>query len=485
MRGGYFSWLVGGLLCAAVSARAETVTEDGGVERSAVVFTAERLLREPRLLEAALQEALDTEQPELLAELTAVYERLPEADSVLLARAQGMNARFRGDYARAVALYEAVLRREPHNTRVRLDLAAMLAEDRQWNEAERLFEEVMRVEGLPEQVGANVQRYLDAAAYRRRWQWDGGVSPAYDGNVNNAALEHCSIIGCSKERAEGASGIAYNIQAAKLLPLAGHHNLLFEARFGGQSYYWSRKSAYDSAQGQIGLGWLWEDARQNLLVSPFYRFDLSGTDNWGVAKPQRQQTFAMDMWAHGYGVRLSYQRLLGRNWQGFVSAEAVRRHYRSTDEALRQDGWYFSQNIGVAWRPLAGHTFSGSLFFNQGRPVREYIKGIRNNTAYDRHGIQGAWTADWNVLGGLSTGVNVSVAKRRFRGTALNITPMGFFPAPRRDSERSLGVSVWHRGIRVWGMTPRFSVQWRRHDSSHVWAKRRSRQFNVEWEKRF
>ena len=74
-------------------------------------------------------------QPELLADLTSLYAQTPQPDMVLLRRAQGMQARYAGDYARAVQIYRELAAEEPQDVRIRLDLAAMLAEDKQWRES--------------------------------------------------------------------------------------------------------------------------------------------------------------------------------------------------------------------------------------------------------------------------------------------------------------------------------------------------------------
>ncbi|EGY52083.1 hypothetical protein HMPREF9371_1713 [Neisseria shayeganii 871] len=449
------------------------------------VLRAADLARYPQLLTEMIESALDRQHPELLNELLPVYAATVSADDYLLRRATGMAARFRRDYAEAIAVYQQLATERPADVRVRLDLAAMLAEDKQWPEAEKLFAEVRRQEGLPPQVGENVQHYLNAAEYRRRWQWDGGVSPAFNDNINNAAREHCSIIGCSRERSENAAGLAYSIRVSRQVPLAGHHNLFFEARADGQTHYWSNKSAYDWGQGRIGLGWLYQDARQDLLLSPFYQIDLSGSDNWGGSKPQQTQTFNMDTWAHGYGIRAQYQRQLSARWQASLAADITRRHYRHAPQAEQQNGWYSGQSAGIHWQAGARDGLYGGIFFNQAFPEQRTIQGRANNTAYRRYGLQAGWIHDWAWLGGLSTRVSASVAQRRFKGESLNVTAQGFPLQQRRDREYQYGLAVWHRAWTIWGMTPKLNLSRQEIRSSHTWAQRKNSQVFIELERRF
>ena len=455
-------------------------------QQAAPVLTQQDLLARPQLLARMLLQVLNgPPQSELLADLTSLYAQTPQPDMVLLRRAQGMQARYAGDYARAVQIYRELAAEAPQDMRIRLDLAAMLAEDKQWRESAQLFETVRSEPEVPAEVQNNVRHYLNHIAKQQQWQWSGGLSPSFDNNVNNAPPPHCSPFGCSRERAEDAVGVAYSLGVAKNQPLAGHHNLHVQLDVSGTNYYWSNKSAYDSAYGRLGAGWLWQDARQRLLVMPFYQFQLSGTDNWDGRKPQNNHTLKMHMWAHAPGLRTEYSRLLTPRWQLHTALDAYRQHYRMDTKAEMYNGWYLGESISLAWRATARNTLYAGLNFNQMLPEQSTLRGKPNNAAYRRHGIAAGWIHDWDALGGLSTRLNVSFAERRFRGTALNITPQGFPHEQRRDHEIQYSASLWHRNWTILGLTPKLNFSWQHTRSSHVWAERKSRQVFVELEKQF
>lgn len=450
------------------------------------VLTQQDLRRQPQLLAAMLVQVLNSHpQPELLEDLTALYTQVSQPDPVLLRRAQGMVAKYRGDYVRATEIYRQLAAEQPDDMRIKLDLAAMLSEDKQWRESALLFDAVRQNPELPEVVKQNVDKYLDDIFKQQQWNWSGGLSPAFEDNVNNAPPPHCSPLGCSRERTESASGLAYGLGLAKNRALSGHHNLRIQLDVSGTSYYWSNKSSYDSAYGRLGGGWLWQGARQRLLVLPFYQFQLSGTDNWGGKKPQNNHTFKLHMWAHAPGVRVEYSRLLSPRWQAYLALDAYRQRYRLAEQAKRSDGWYWGENLSMAWRASPRNTLYAGLSANQMLPERSTLNGIPNNSAYRRYGMNAGWIHDWEWLGGVSTRLNASVAARRFRGTALNITPHGFFPGRRRDREVEYSVAVWHRNWLVWGMTPKLNFSWQRIRSSHVWAERDNKQVFLELEKQF
>ena len=147
--------------------------EDG--QQAAPVLTQQDLLARPQLLARMLVQVLNgPPQPELLADLTSLYAQTLQPDMVLLRRAQGMQAKYAGDYARAVQIYRELAAEAPQDVRIRLDLAAMLAEDKQWRESARLFETVRIDPEVPAEVQNNVQHYLNHIAKQRQWQWSGG-----------------------------------------------------------------------------------------------------------------------------------------------------------------------------------------------------------------------------------------------------------------------------------------------------------------------
>lgn len=107
---------------------------------------------QPELLALMLTQVLNTRQPELLNELIKLYAAEPSADPILLGRAQGMSAKYRGDYNEAIRIYRSLVIATPDDVRIRLDLAAMLAEDRQWHESETVFTEIRRQEDIPSKL---------------------------------------------------------------------------------------------------------------------------------------------------------------------------------------------------------------------------------------------------------------------------------------------------------------------------------------------
>ncbi|MDO4694418.1 MAG: porin family protein [Eikenella sp.] len=448
------------------------------------VFSAQDLRGQADVLAAMLEQVLDARQHELLDELIGLYALTPTPDPLLLQRAQGMAAKHRGDYDEAVRIYRSLAAATPENTRIRLDLAAILAEDRQWRESEALFRQI-RQEDIPPQVDTNIQGYLNAMQQQQAWQWSGGLSPAYDDNINNAAAPHCSVLGCSRESARSAFGLAYGLQAAKQQALAGHHGLLFQAQLGGTNYYLSRHAAQDSMYGRIGAGWLWQNADQRFTLLPFYQFQLSGTDNFATHKVQDNRTLRLYMWSHAYGLRAEYNRILSSRWQLNLAAEGYRQHYRLAGQAQRHDGWYTAQNALLARRATPRDTLYAGLMLHQAFPANRRLHGETNNAAYRRYGLQAGWIRDWTWPGGLSTRVSASAAERRFKGQALNVTAQGFPLERRLDREYQYGLALWHRDWAVWGMTPKLNLSRQEIRSSHTWAQRKNNQIFIELERRF
>ena len=153
----------------------QSATERKGV--APVVVRNQDLREHPELLAAMLRQAVDARHEPLLGALLPTYLTLPQEqqDAKLRQHAQAELARLRGDYPTATAHYQAVQRQYPDDVRLQLDMAATLAEDRQWREAEALFAQAAQTPELPDVVAENIRLYRNGIRQNAQWQVQGGV----------------------------------------------------------------------------------------------------------------------------------------------------------------------------------------------------------------------------------------------------------------------------------------------------------------------
>lgn len=460
---------------------AETIKPSADRQAGVSVLTNQDLAQRPELLHALVEQALNSGQAALLSSLNEVYLQHPQADKTLAARAQGMAARYRGDYGTAAAVYSRLQREQPDNPRITLDTAAILFEDKQWKEARRLFEAALQTPGLPEEVARNVRPYLAAEQETNGWQFDGGISLTKNRNINNAAPRYCTPLGCAEEKPENALGLNYFVSAAKNTPLKGHHNLLFRSHFGGKSYYFDKKSQYDGAFGRAYLGWQFQNAKTALSILPFYQWQFAGSSE-RTERPQREQTFKMDMLGHAVGLQTAWSRSLTPRLHGHASAEIYRQQYRPPEKALRQNGRHISLFASAAYRLTPQHSVFAGVGGGVFRPERETVGRRPNNQAYTRYSVDGGWAANWPQLGGLNSRIRASFTRKQYRHQALN---SDFRWQPQSNREIRYSFSLVHPKLSWRGITPKLTWENERVRSSHAWANRQQQRWFVELEKSF
>lgn len=169
-------WAACGIACAAQPLAAQpSETPDPAAPPTApaaltVGSLVDRLLREGRFDEAeALLARLDQRRPgdQQLRFLT------------------GMVAMARGDHARAIRIFRALLIDHPDAARIRLELARAYFLDKDYGNADRQFR-LVRTGRHPPEVLANIDQYLFAIRQDKDWSWSLKLALAPDSNLNAA-----------------------------------------------------------------------------------------------------------------------------------------------------------------------------------------------------------------------------------------------------------------------------------------------------------
>lgn len=444
-----------------------------------VVLSNQDLMKQPELLSEWLQQALNGHQAELIESLADAYRQTPQADELLLERAKGTVLRLRGNIKQAMAVYQQLVQRYPDDVRIRLDLAAMQFENRQLLEATKQFTQIQETKDLPQAVYNNIDRFQQVIKQESDWQFEAGVSPVWNNNVNDAAPAYClQGIYCSRERAEKAYGLAYAFSATKLTPFARGHALVFRSHADGTSYFLSKKSQYDTAWMRTRLGWQWQDYRHTWSVLPFYQAQLGGSSDFDH-KEERTRRWLPYMYAHALGVEVAYTHRWTPYLQSHIALERYRRFHRENSRAERHDGFHDSANVSLAYQVSSDTALLGSYAYSRFVPKQERWQGNINNAAFQRHAIGAAWLQQWAGTKGLSTRLSVSYAHRNYKGKAM------FSEFAQKNRETSVNLQITHNRLNIWGFQPVFNIVYGRIHSNQAWAERRHQQWFFTAQKRF
>lgn len=97
--------------------------------------------------------------------------------------------REQGKIKPAIALYRGILARRPDLLYVRLNLAAMLYQDRQFEAAADQFRKIAADDALDTPARSAVNQYLAVIQKQQKWRYDVGLNYEHTDNVNNASSD--------------------------------------------------------------------------------------------------------------------------------------------------------------------------------------------------------------------------------------------------------------------------------------------------------
>ncbi|MCP2040648.1 hypothetical protein L1281_001237 [Neisseria sp. HSC-16F19] len=427
-------------------------------ERS-VHLSEEELLHQPRLLARALGAAVLANNAEDTAYLLALYRRTEARaqDRTLIRWADAVVERSRGRHRHAVVHYRNLLADYPDNHLLRLQLAATLTENQEWEAAEEQFLKLRSADILPPAVHRQIDTQLDAIRNHNRWQLYGTLSHIQDKNINNAPQERDLGGGWQAAESEAAHGINVHLGAERRWNVGKGFFAETRTHINGK-YYWDSKH-YNEAEARFGLGGGFHNARHRLSLIPY----LSKTLYAGGRKGEHD----LRSFARSHGISTQWQYLAAPKWQLHTAAEYGRNLYR-TRPHLNGHGLFAT--VSASYLPNPRQYWQFGLEYNRTR-TRDA------DDSFNRRGIRLSWGQEWPL--GLSSNVSAHYAQRTYRA------PMPVFNRIQNNREHGVSASIWHRKLHFAGITPRLTWQHQRNNSSiPLYTYRKNRLF-FELSKRF
>lgn len=444
-------------------------------------ITNQDLIQNPELLTALMQQAIDTKQQDLLTSLSEAYAMLPEQhqNPAMRQQASGTLAYLKKDYKSAIKIYNNLLQEIPENPRIRLDLAAMQFEDKQWSESLNHFNTVFSQPETPKNVKYNIARFQNTIRNTTAWQLNAGLTPTRQSNINDAPPKYCiSNRVCSTETPVSATGLSYHLGISKLMPLKTNHNLIFQSHINGTSYFLDKKSEYDHAFSRIHLGWQWQDYRHSLSIKPFYQAQFGGSDDFS-SKPKKSKRVLPYMLNHGIGAQIAYTHTHSNKMQSQYSFERYAVDYREANRAKLNNGLQDSSYTSLAYQITPDMLLIGSYQFNRFIPKHKQIHSKQNNAAYNRHAFSLGWIQHWKHTGGLESSIFYTQAKRNYKGIA------SLSNESQRNKETTWNISLSHNKLSYKGFKPKLNFHRYTVNSNQAWATRKNTNLSVTVEKNF
>ena len=347
---------------------------------------------------------------------------------------KGMLAAARGDQQLAIRLFRAILVDHPNAGRVRLELARAFFLAKDYGNAQRQFQFALS-DNPPPAVVANVKPYLAAIRDARTLTYSAGIAIAPDSNLNTgSSAREVSLFGLPfdlSDEARKKSGVGLAIEAGgEWAPRIGKGKRL-RVGFNGQRRDYSGAD-FDDMTIAAYAG--------PRIVSGRWDLSLLGTayKRWFGGEPYNQ--------ARGARLEATYYASPRLALSGAFSGQRVT-HRR---EAARNGG-LLSLNLG-AYRPLTPAS-AVTLKFGASRQATK-AKAYSNWSGFAAAGYLRELPAGFSVY------VEPSVSFARYDAALFG------FEAPRRDTAKSVLVTLLNRRLVLSRFTPRVSYSYTRQSSS-------------------
>lgn len=418
--------------------------------KKAIEINEKELLNKPALLKRAMQSVLLSKQIDGLAVVLPIYQKLPDADTVLIDYGQALLAQANGQLNHAIDNYRRVIAKQPTMSVVRLDLATALYANRQVTAAR---DQLVRLqsEALPDSVAQFVKQTIEQIDREEDWQF--GVSFYYrqEDNINNAPKQRKMVLGAGTltfPEPEKAHGVHLALGAKKRFNLGQHlyGNLQLDAV---SDYYWDNH-AYDDLSLRAGIGLGYQNARLNTEIQPFVKKRFYGT------KPYSLTTGASGLFSY----RLTPRWKLSNHWEWSYEDFEQRKHLNGQRQFVGLSGVYI-HSPQQYWSV-------GINYYNNDAKHKE--------DSYHRTGAFIGWGQEWQ--GGISSNLTLSASKRNYGG-------VDFFNIKRSDKEYAAKLSLWHRGIHYRGITPRLQWSWNKTHSNHFYYNNKENTINIVFSNSF
>lgn len=425
----------------------------------------EDLKNDPQLASMILNQAMLSEDWEVLRRIMRFYPMLAGADPILRDYIQGALYRHDGDYPQAIALYEKIIQAHPDLDYVRLELAIMLFENKQYSQAQIQFAQA-RQGHIEAAAHLNAQRYQAALAEQKRWKLSLLSGLSYNDNLNSANQDKFLYLPLalsdgntywlpfakSPEQFPKASwGWRYRAAATLERHIKGQHFLTLQADVDGTAYFTQRQ--YDERSLNLAIGYKYQNINSWLALTP----QLSKT--WMGERAYSH--------SHGMGAEAGYMQ---GKWQWMSSYLWLKRQYDD--------------------KPYQG--YDGHVQAVSATAVHIWNPSVVSfaSLGWQRESVQsGEYSSrmPWVQTGAILNWKNNLAARLSIRyGEKRYDEPYKLFlRTPRRDKEWRFSTQLWKPNWKPWGLEPKLDYHYTHNKSNLPIYSRNRNEFTLLFEKRF
>jgi len=387
-------------------------------------------------LESQVNFAIISKNWDKLTTLLDEYKDTPSMDPILYNYGLGALYRHNGRQAEAIKLYESIIQQQPNLYYPRFDLAMMLYENKQFNEAKSHLEVVEPY--LSPQMQIIVNKVLQDIKKSQQWIYDVNFSYEKTDNVNQASdlkelvLGDAVFVRSEDSLPQKAHGIRYGLSSSMDKNIFGNHYLVADAELSGV-HYWDN-SDYSEITPNASLGYRFKDIKQTLGVTALVDKNFLGGEDYST----------------NYGGVLSYNRKLSNQLQVSGSYSHIQKNYTEDDLAKNYDGHLNAASL---------------LLFYQ--PKLKWLLYVGADAIYDRLQDKSESSDKKGLRAGTVFSGDKFIVRTNLRYSERDFLDNNYlYNTKRKDEEYQLSTSIGHKDL-VWnGFSPKINYEFKNIDSN-------------------
>lgn len=433
-------------------------------QQKLVQYSSVQLKGNQPLTEQLLFALLKTANLPRIQQVFTIYQAFPAPNPLLVALTQGKIALLQGDESQAIRHYRTALAIDPNLNTARFQLAILLFQAHQNDNALRQFRKLQSVPSLPANVQSLINQYIQAISKRTAWQWDFSFHYVKDKNINKVSdnpyiddaqhwRKNASVL------PQTAEGVDYYVSTSKLFNLRNAHHLYFSASLDGETYW--NNHPYDDLLSRVTLGYRYQNADSSLELLPFYQYRWIGSQAYQFSN----------------GLSLNAGKWLTPRWRGNIYAEYKKNHFF---DSTQQNGhnWFSSLSFYFVQNPKTAFYFGASW-----NKEHTSLANYHNQTLQAYAG----WSQEW--LAGVSSKFSLSLAKRRYQDEAFLGSANGlriYLGKNRQDTIYQSTLALWKRDWYWLNITPKLELRFKKQQSNlPQMYSYQERNINLIFEKKF
>ena len=225
----------------------------------------------------------------------------------------------------------------------------------------------------------------------------------------------------------------WSLQNGQYIGLAGSGNL---------KYYWNNHK-FNELTGYIGTSYGYANSNIEMKATPYYmkRWYAGGGSN---------DSDKLKSYTHSLGISTSLAAWLTPTLKHSTYANYSHETYANDNMDKRYGGNI--KSVGTSLLYLHGT----KQYFGSSLDLMRRDVGTETNS-YKRYGGRVFWGQEWPK--GFATQASLSLAKRKYQAPWLGIVR-------RSDKEWNANVSLWHKAVHFYGVTPRLTFNYQKTKSN-------------------